>query len=153
MEEYINLIRKIAWSYHKSTGIEWDELFQECVLIYYHSLQSYNPKRGRFTTHLWYSICSNLNNYLKKEALYKERIVSIEDVQADIPVSYADFSESLTKEAQEIAEIIIASSKKYLWVNPEHIQQRIENIMLCRGWSSHKIHKGIEDLKQACVSI
>ena len=40
MEKYINLLRKIAWSFHKTTGLEWDNLFSETIQAYYKAMEN-----------------------------------------------------------------------------------------------------------------
>jgi DNA-directed RNA polymerase specialized sigma subunit len=70
-KEHLNLIRKIAWSFYSSTGIEWQELFSEASLQYCEALKSYDPEKGRITTHLWNCIKSGLINFVKKENKYR----------------------------------------------------------------------------------
>ena len=74
----INLIRKIAWSFHKSTGLDWDDLFQEAALAYLEALQSYDKRKGKLSTHAWHCIVSRLKNYWKKEREWQEPLVDIE---------------------------------------------------------------------------
>ena len=86
MNKHVNLIRKIAWSFHRSTGLEWDDLFQEAAVAYYESLESYDESRGKITTHAWNCISNRLKNYLKEQEEYKarkseEELFSIEDVE------------------------------------------------------------------------
>ena len=50
--KHLNLIRKIAWSFHKTTGLDWDELFQEATLSYLKALKTYDKKRGAITTYV-----------------------------------------------------------------------------------------------------
>ncbi len=44
--ENINLIRKIAWSFYKSTGIDYKELFAEASLWYCEAERTYDPNKG-----------------------------------------------------------------------------------------------------------
>ena len=75
----INLIRKIAWSFHKSTGLDWDDLFQEAAIAYLEAMKTYNKRKGKITTHVWCCITSRLKNYLKKEREYSHPLCDIED--------------------------------------------------------------------------
>jgi len=63
----INLIRKIAWSFHKSTHLEFDDLFQEAAIAYHVALKSYDPAKGKITTFATHCILSHLKNYTRKE--------------------------------------------------------------------------------------
>lgn len=52
--ENINLIRKIAWSFHKSTGIDYQEIFAEACRWYWEAKITWNPsRRASFTTYAW----------------------------------------------------------------------------------------------------
>ena len=47
--EHINLIRKIAWSFSTSTGLEFEDLFQEAALAYCEALKTFKQE-----AHEWY---------------------------------------------------------------------------------------------------
>jgi RNA polymerase sigma factor (sigma-70 family) len=157
--ENINLVRKLAWSFHYSTGVDWNDLFQEASLAYYNALETYDPERGKITTHAWYCITNHLKNYLKEQEDYKCRkhegeLSSIEDsVLNQHPAQIAsDFWESLTEDAKQIAEIILASSKKFVVLPPEQVEERVKNLaeFKLRNWSKYRIQNGIDELKLAC---
>jgi DNA-directed RNA polymerase specialized sigma subunit len=66
--ENASLIRKLAWSFHKSTGVDYKELFSEACLAYYESLRSFNPMKGcKKTTHAWTVISNQLCDFVKRE--------------------------------------------------------------------------------------
>jgi RNA polymerase sigma factor (sigma-70 family) len=157
--ENINLIRKLAWSFHYSTGVDWNDLFQEASLAYYNALETYNPERGKITTHAWYCITNHLKNYLKEQEDYKCKkyegeLSSLEDtILTQHPAETAsDFWESLTEDAKQIAEIVLSSSKKFVVLPPEDIDKKIENLAKrqLRDWPKHRVQNGINELRLAC---
>lgn len=63
-----DMIRKLAWSFHKSTGVDYKELFSEACLAYCESLRSFNPLKGcKQTTHAWTVIQNQLCDFVKQE--------------------------------------------------------------------------------------
>ena len=105
--ENINLIRKIAWSFHNTTGVEWDDLFQEAALAYYEGLSKYKSKEGKISTFMWHVISSRVLDFLRKE---KKNIVfsePVEDIFVTTTAYQPSFFEELTKDAQEIAKMIL----------------------------------------------
>ena len=65
---HLNLIRDLAWSYQKSTGIEWEELFGEACLGYAKALASYDSDNGtKITTWATFIMERHLNTYLKQK--------------------------------------------------------------------------------------
>jgi len=149
--ENINLIRKIVWSFHCSTpGEEWDDLFQEAALAYCKALKSYNSKRGKISGYMWSCITSHLKDYLRKQEKQTDHICSIEDNPINIPINYNSFFESLSKEAQQIAEVVFNDPYKYLSVTPKLARKEIARQMMEeKHWSRQKIWIGIRDLKLA----
>ncbi len=148
--ENINLLRKIAWSFHKSTGLNWDDLFSEACWLYCKALNSYNPSKGKLSTYVWWLVSSELKDYVKRYRLEKELCCFFEDSKKDYPVSYSYFFESLSNEAQTIAKLILTTPNKFVVLSSDKIEERIEHIMRRRGWSEKKIQSGLNDLKLAC---
>ena len=57
--EDINLIRKIAWSFHHTTGHDWDDLFQEGALAYLECLAKY--KADFMGLNSWFKLENNVS--------------------------------------------------------------------------------------------
>ena len=155
MEKHINLIKKLAWSFHRSTGIEFDDLFQEAYLAYDYALKTYDPKKGKITTYMWWCIVAQLKRYIYKQEEYKckkyqEGVILSIDETVDIPFDNIPFWESLTEEAYEIANIILQGPKPYLETSDKtKIDKRIIEVMSNKGWKLWKIYRGLHELKLA----
>jgi RNA polymerase sigma factor (sigma-70 family) len=154
MEKYLNLIRKIAWSFHKSTGIDWDDLFSEAVDCYFKALEHYDPKKSAITTFMYQYITNGLINYVNKQKEINEPLTSI-DVEDFYYLPFHNptpFWESLTKDAQRIAELIYKYSQYFVCLDSEQAEQRVIQIMTHSklGWSKERTLAGLKDLKQAC---
>ena len=147
--ENILLIRKIAWSFHRSTGSSVDDLFQEASLAYLKALDSYNPSKGAISTYMWYCITSHLKSYLNRERKMNTPLCSIEEVDIDKPISSPLLFESLTKDAQQIAAVVLKSPKKYSIKPPSLALDRIKRVMQYKGWNKFRISQGMKELKVA----
>ena len=159
--ENVNLIRKIVWSFHKSTGLEWDDLFQEACLAYLTALKTYDEDRGKITTHLWWCITNHLTTYLTQQEemkckKYNDEFGFLEDEPKPQHAQIASpFWESLSEEAQIIADIILQIPKTYVCLTTEEVEQRIiETLRHNKRWSwpMEKIEFGLRDLKRACAA-
>lgn len=71
----LNSIRKIAWSFKKTTGLNWDDLFQEAAIAYIQSIKAYNKHKGSITTYAYRAASNRLKDYSHKELLYKRRFL------------------------------------------------------------------------------
>jgi len=158
MDDNINLVRKIVWSFHHSSGLEWDDLFQEAAIAYYEALKTYDNSRGKITTHAWHCITNRLKNYLKEQEEYKSRkyegeLCSLEDViLTRHPAQTAsDFWESLTEDTKEIANIVLTTPKKFVCLPYDKVEERIFHLMERRGWPTERTQRSLQDLRLACL--
>ena len=155
----IDLIRKIAWSFHYTTGLDWDDLFQEAALACYEAMDSYDPNRGKLSTHLWHRMTRRLQTYLQKQDHYRIHkdwrsntagICHLEDIKIDKAAEETElWWEGLSNEAFEIAKMILASPKPYLKRNKLKAVRRIKHVMKNNGWDWRKTRQGLEDLGMA----
>jgi hypothetical protein len=147
--ENMGLIRKIAWSFHSTTGLDFDELCSEMIVYYYEGLKLYNPKRGKLTTFMWWWLDGWMKIYIKKCA--DQNMPSIEDLDIDTPDPSTPFLELLSEEAQQIAKIVLCTSKAFVCLTPTEAEARVAAILTRRpGWTPQKIQRGITELKAAC---
>lgn len=153
--ENINLIRKIAWSFYHTTGLDWEDLFQEAAIAYLEAKDNYNPGDGKITTYLWHCMTKRLNNYLKEQESYKcaqhnggSGIASLEDITTDPYIETTPFWEELSVTAQMIAEVVIASPKPYLEHETRPLSiNRIRRVMRNYGWDWNKTREGLNELR------
>lgn len=154
MEKYINLIRKIAWSFHKTTGLNWDDLFSAAVDGYFNAMDCYDAKKAGISTHLTMYLTYHMLNYIKKQKEINEPLTSIDAEEFYyIPThNPIPFWESLTKDAQKIAELICKYSQYFVCLNSDQAEQRVIQLMTHSkvGWTEERTLTGLKDLKQAC---
>lgn len=79
--EHMNLIRGIAWSFHRTTGIEFNELFSEAALAYCEAIKDYKPSSAKFTTYAYSCMRNKLINFIGTNS--KNKLRHIEDTQEE----------------------------------------------------------------------
>ena len=150
----LNLIRKIAWSFHKTTGIEYDELFSEACLAYVREKQNHDPVKSEFSTFIW-NICRNhLITYCQEQ--YREKHARIpEDFEpgskttsTEETVFFLDTIENLSQEAQTICQMIFESPTEYLSLNrPKFARGYLKDKLRKMGWTWESIWDGFREIK------
>lgn len=145
-KDHLGLLRKVSWTYSKSTGIEFKELFQEASLAYLKAMETYTPEKGAITTHIWFCVTHQLTTFLKQEQKHKN--ISFEDI-AEIKYESAPYFERLTEDAQKVAEVVLTSPGRYVCLPQENVFLRLKNIMEQQGWPRSKTMNAINDLKFA----
>lgn len=162
--EDLNLLRKIAWSFHKSTGLDWNDLFQESYLAYRYALKHYDPKSNvKISTFIWIHVKNQLNSYYQKELqfldplkkAYRRDRKAHESISAwvylDDTYNESNFElECLSADAQKIADIVLNTAKKFIKLSLPQTKQRLINILTNQGWSEERIQNGIRDIMLAC---
>lgn len=146
MIENINLIRKIVWSFHYSTGLDWDDLFQEACLGYLETMERYDAKRGGATTFMWHCISSKLKTYLRKEMEYQSPLSSIEFWE-DQPKDYSLLSEQLSEKGGEALKIIIISLEELSILSPTEARKKIRMLLFEKDWSLAEVRESIGEFR------
>jgi hypothetical protein len=148
--ENINLIRKVAWSFHHTTGLDWDDLFQEAALAYCEALGTYDKKKGKLTTHMWHVMTNHLGDYIH-QVYSKDSCLEGIEVLVNYPHTEESFLESLTRDAWEMAHVVLITPKKYVVLDQDKARERIIRVFAHRGWSPQRIARAFLDLQQACL--
>lgn len=151
--ENIKLLRKIAWSFHKTTGIDWDDLFQEAAYAYCVSIDKYKPEKGMISTHVWHCVTNHLKNYLQEEFKQTGHIDCYEALELALPniaVNHPQFLDALTEDAKHIAKLVLSTPKKFVVLSMEQAETRVIRIMLKNGWDGRRITLALLNLEKVC---
>jgi RNA polymerase sigma factor (sigma-70 family) len=153
--EYINLLRKIAWSFHRSTGIDFDDLFQEAFLAYDYAIKHHDPKRSKVSTYIWLVVASALKRYVRKEFESWGFISSLDDESDSdyIPDSQepvSEFLDQLNEQARQLAATILSAPKIFLEIPADKAKKRLAHTMIKKGWRWRDVWIGMKDLDRVC---
>lgn len=158
-DEQLNIVRKVVWSYARSTGLDFDELCSEAYLAYLEASPSYDPSRGKKTTFVWNVVRNRINNLLKmkkevpvdketidmlieeRDELGPEQVILAEE-------SWKELFESLSPDAKMIFSLL-NSSEVYLNTDkPREARGIIARELKARGWPENKIWATFREIKQ-----
>lgn len=159
MEEDLNIIRKVVWSYVRSNpGLEFEELFAEACLAYVEALPAYNPERGRKSTFIWVVVRNHLNSILGKTNKCKEFPVDWTDMEytistnqkrpEDIIVAREEWCElvaSLSPEARAVCSLVTEGD--YSTNKPRNSRGKIARELRQQGWPHSRVWKTFKELK------
>lgn len=142
------LLRKLSWAFHRSTGVDVDDLFQEASIAYLKSLETYDPKKGKLTTHAWWCISNHLKTFVKEEREHTFAICEFdEELEKEYVYSPFNCFENLTEDAQQVAEVVLRSPTLYVTRTQEDVVSRLKNVMEQHGWPRSKTMNAINFLK------
>jgi len=148
MRDYL-LICKIAWSFHRTTGLEFEELLSEAILAYLEALPKYNPKRGKLSTFMSRIMQQALVDYYKREKQYTS-ISNVEYLDDFIP-EYEFFPPSLPDDLQHIIDTIQYGEEDYSQLLPKFARGALIKVLRDDGWSWGRIWNNIRKMK-LCIN-
>lgn len=151
--ENINLIRKIAWSFHRTTGLPFEDLFSEASLGYCEAVRTYNEKKTTISTWAWRNMQAKIIDYCKKEYSWKKRFLLDENIQ-----EYNIFEETdnlnenrfagLSYDCMEVVSISLDNLKTNVEQPTSYILWKTRDTLRNRGWTYSRIWKTLRELKQ-----
>ncbi len=164
-EDYINLMRKIAWSFHNTTGLPFEDLLSASFECFVHARKSYDPEKGAFSTYLYYTCRSSLINYCHSTYqmtehhrqpstpfLWEASHLLSEQVDYQDPEKICILRETLQtmpEEAKMIAKMVLESPAEFLACGdrPKLSRGAVKDKLRSMGWPWSLIWKGFRDLK------
>jgi RNA polymerase sigma factor (sigma-70 family) len=120
-----NLVRKIAWSFHRTTGWDYDDLYQQGCVLYLEAMSRYDPSSGtKFTTFAWIHMRNQLSDYVypgrNPDCSLEDSVGEEHDVHEILEGNLPD-PEHVTEFAQEVMALSPAGQRicDLLFSNPD----------------------------------
>lgn len=143
-----NMVRAIAWSFHKTTGIDYEELFAEASLAYCEASNHFDTaKKGtKFSTYAYLCMKTALVDFCRKEKEFRSTGVSIIHDAVELPVY--EFFENYDPEVRSVLDIVMEASDDFLnSTMPKMIRGYVRNELREKGWSWSRIWDAIRKTK------
>jgi len=148
----LNLIRKVAWSFAKSTGKEFDELFSEAALAYVEALQSYDPEKAKLSTwavkimtnHL-ITFCAKEKTYINFPGFFEDNIPGQDDIEGRY--LFREWLQDLPQDLQLICKTIFKAPEEILEAYPKASRGKLIKKLRRMEWSWPRIWNGIRNMK------
>lgn len=156
LNDYKNLIYKFAHRY-ENYGLEFEDLVSEGYIVFYESLNTYDAKQGKFSTHLYWSLRGKFGIMLRNKTETKELDANVFDDRLPNPDKTIIFKEAMSKlsyEAQFIVDIVWDTPATLLtWCveemySPKLTMRRIKRYLLKQNWKHTTINDGFKEIQQ-----
>ena len=145
-----NLIRSIAWSFHRTTGIELEELISEATIAYLEALKTYRKsKKTKLSTWAYLIMRNHLIAFYKKSLQPREWEL-LPETPPDPFHSYSvkEQLEQMGGCAKQICEMIFKAPEEFLCHPPKMARGKIRQKLRKQGWSYPNIWAGIREVKE-----
>lgn len=160
MQKHLGQIRKIAWGFHNTTGLDVEELISEGCLYFLKDLDKYDPEKAALSTYTHWTVTNGLKNYLRKCAQKKERpcddevmeLVPFEGTDAETLLenedTLADMLRALSPKALEVVNLVLSSPEEFFGMTAKkargYITQKLREEL---GWKWADIWGSIKEVK------
>lgn len=154
--DHLNLVNYVAWSYHRTTGLELEELIGEAMLAYAETLRSkkYDPERSGWSTWIYTNVKNHLNTYcqhMKKSShiTFLEHLDTYASNQADpeITTVFKNMIEKKTSEdVQKICRMIFEKPTEFT-DTPKFVRGKLYRRLRALGWSWSRIWNSLREIK------
>jgi len=140
------MIKKLAWSFHNSTGIDYKELYSEANLAYCEALLSYNPAKGtKQSTYVFSTIKNALITFVKNEKKHYTP-TSIEDILLGYTEKpWEDLEQCFKGISKKVIDVVLEVDE-FNGSSREMRGQVVETLRE-RGWSWPTIWDGMREVK------
>lgn len=154
--EDMGLIRKIAWSFHRTTGLPVDELIGEASLAYAEVLSKYDPARGKISTYMYPRIRSWLIDYCAAQKNHShdplpdclDTGLSVPDTNTAGPENRIAFKQTLQGSSEEVkylAWMIFQSPGGFVG---HACRGRVKDKLRENGWTWSMIWRTFSEVKE-----
>lgn len=168
-EDYKNMLCKLAWSFNRTTGLPFEDLLSSAYLAFSHSLKTYDPDKGRFSTYLYHTTrtrlvdhCNAAYYWKDNEKYHQPQAPDLLEAQLKLNPEHLNFQdpesatifkdslENLSAETQEICKMIFESPQEFLVLNaPKLSRGRVKDALREMGWTWAQIWKSFREIKTA----
>jgi len=164
LEQHLDLIRKIVWSYvKKHPGLEFDDLFSEVCIVCLEAERDFlDEEISNASTFFWKVADNHLKTLLNRACKSKstpwdfteseptnDYNPSVEE-EFIARENWQEIFSSLSPEAKRICKIIFEETKLYLPTDkPRKCRGIIAKALKSRNWSGPAIWRGFREIKQA----
>ena len=145
---HLQMIKKIAYSFQVSTGIEFEDLYQQACLEWLNNVSSWNPSKSKISTYMWNVIVNNLTTYVQKTNKYRKPLDEYDPAKMDEAVFKSYYFEKLSIEALAIVDLVTFNPSDFLFVSKPQAINKIEDKMMKSGWNTQQIRYGIQQLEK-----
>jgi RNA polymerase sigma factor (sigma-70 family) len=150
----LNLIHKITWSFHHTTGIDYKELFSEASLGYCEAMKSFNADKGSsFSSYAWKVINHQLIDFIRKEKHVPIPFSKASDLLQEVPITFqpeieSEFWDNLPPLCRELADVILSHMEEVPDdIAPTLARGKIVTILREQNWPWSKIWNSFREMK------
>jgi DNA-directed RNA polymerase specialized sigma24 family protein len=151
--KHLDLVRSIAWSFDRTTSVDWEDLFAEGCLHALLALESFDEAKG-IPEHLWvYRVVkTRLVDFMRSEIRNQNPVTNRrphEEITVEQNHFWWAFVEGLSEEAQAVVHLIMDDPHTFLAEGRKGARGLLaKTLMEDMKWPRKIVFSAIRELKQ-----
>lgn len=148
-EDHLNIIRKLAWSFHRTTGINFEDLYSEACLGYCEGLARFDPHKTitKLETYVYHSIRSILITFTKKLQEEKYQLMDVEHPGSTPMYEFFGSFRVKDQDVNFIFDLALSLEDQIHDLTPRAIRGTIVRRLKSEGWGNPRIWKAMKTAK------
>ena len=152
------LIYKATWHFHKTTGIEYDEVLGIAGVSYSIALRDFDPEKGSFSTLFWRCMRNAIVDFQRKMEMetdtfdfdFDETRVPPNTKNPEKAVIFKDLIEKMEKRASDICKLVLSNAEiAELADKPKLARGKIKQKLRDQNWKWRDIWEGFDEIKNS----
>ena len=163
-EDYQRMIYSKAWQWvRRNPNLEFDELVGWGNLAYAEAVKSWDPDKGKFSTHLWWQLRHRLGCLNSEVIEYDNATTDLDESfqvadpsSSDDSISFWSAIHGLSREAEEVINLILGTSGELCDFTMRSIkvtQGNLRKYLRSLSWPARKIDTAITEVKEMLKSL
>ena len=146
-QDHLTMLHSIAWSYHRATGVDVDDLFGEACLAFVSKMHLYDPARAKMSTFLYAMVKHPLLHYISKQKNgdhHQPMPILIGGQSPDTSIMFSAKVDELGRSARKLYKLILKSPDIFLDMSLEQLTEHLRKL----DWPWDEIRSAIKDMKK-----
>lgn len=176
VQNEMKVINSMAWSFHRTTGIDLDELRGEAGVAFAEARERLDESRGALSTLAYHRMRARLTDVVRRDVrrhdvfadMDFEYLRDVDDAETRleagrIPAAMDDYSTSVTPEritefrdrlrsssvdVQTLARLVFRSPQEYLALANRGAKEKIRKTLRKKGWSWPRIWSALHEMRE-----
>jgi len=150
-KQYEKMLWRIAWSYHRTTGLDAEDLRSEANVAFLHACKTYDESKAQLSTWVWTCVTQHLNAYIKSTGGV---FCSLDDNIPDprnLMEEREDFSaivSSMSEGAQQVVQIVLDAPGEFFELSSRFARGILFRKLRKMGWSWASIWDVFREIKR-----
>ena len=161
LEKHFPMVHKLAWSFHRTTGLDVDDLTSEGFVALVSAHNRYDDSRNaKFGTFVYLAVSSQLMNYCQRQKKYALQdplyiMTEGEEVELPVPALFEDPTaekQTLFKQSFDALEEVAKKLCTFIWNGTTTKSEAMKQLRK-EGVSWNEINRACDQVREMLVTV